>query len=371
MDDDLGRVRARSAPRRVSRPGSPGPAPTSQTVTAQPPARSRPPWASSSWAARSVPRRTGSGPASDDPQHSADRRATRAGPRAGSPRRYRHRRRRGPRTGGCSRRRAPRGSARSASDVAMRGVVVDRVEARSSVASSSARHSTASAPCATCGSITDGSSRSAIRSASPSRSSAAAATTIASNSAALSSRVCMLPRSSAKPRSGRIAASCARRRTEPVATVAPVGSASSVEPTSASRASRPLGDRGERQTVGGVGREILGRVHRDVGASVEHGLLHLLHEHARPTDRVDRHVGAAITGGLDDARARHRPPRKQLAATRSACHTRSALPRVATRSSPASRSRRIAFRAVRLVEGEQRRRGRPRTARRGPSRRRP
>ena len=52
-------------------------------------------------------------------------------------------------------------NARSAPHRAVRVGVVDRGEPLARVASSSARHSTASAPCATCGSITDGSSTSA------------------------------------------------------------------------------------------------------------------------------------------------------------------------------------------------------------------
>ena len=58
-----------------------------------------------------------------------------------------------------------------------------------STAASSARHSTASAPCPTCGSIIDGSSTSVACGRSPSRSSAATATTTASKSRALSTRV--------------------------------------------------------------------------------------------------------------------------------------------------------------------------------------
>ncbi len=62
-----------------------------------------------------------------------------------------------------------------------------------------------------------------------------------------------------------------------------------------------LGDRREHQAFGRCRRwEILGRVHRDVGAAVEHGLLHFLDEHARPTHLVDRSVGARVTRRRDD-----------------------------------------------------------------------
>ena len=48
-----------------------------------------------------------------------------------------------------------------------------------------------------------------------------------------------------------------------------------------------LRDRREQQPGRGLGREILGRVHGDVGPTVEHGLLHLFREHALAADRVE------------------------------------------------------------------------------------
>ena len=78
---------------------------------------------------------------------------------------------------------------------------------RNAASGSSARHSTARAPWATWGSMTDGSSTSVACSPIPSRSSAAMATTTASRSAALATRVSMLPRIDSKRRSGRRAAS--------------------------------------------------------------------------------------------------------------------------------------------------------------------
>ena len=104
--------------------------------------------------------------------------------------------------------------------------------------SSPSRHSTATHPCPTAGTNSAGSSRSAIRSVRPRISSAATAITIAPPSGTLSSRVWMLPRSSTNSRSGRARRSWARRRTEPVATVAPAGRSTSVRPTSASAALR-------------------------------------------------------------------------------------------------------------------------------------
>ena len=204
-----------------------------------------------------------------------------------------------PRTASCNHRRAARG--RRARCRPRRGRACRRSSpATSSASASSVRHSTASAPCPTWGSITDGSRISVARSSSPSRASAAAATTMASKPAAFSSRVGTLPRSSAKVRSGRRSASWARRRTEPVATSAPGPSASRVEPTNASRVGA-LGHRREDQPVGaGVGREVLGRVHRDVGAIVEDGLLHFLHEDAGAAHGMDGNVGASVTGGADD-----------------------------------------------------------------------
>ena len=104
----------------------------------------------------------------------------------------------------------------------------------------------------------------------------------------------MLPRSSANVRSGaqrrelRRGGAPSRCRSR-----APVGSV--VERRADERVARvgALGHRREHEAVGRVGRgQVLGRVHRDVGAPVEHRLLHLLHEHAGAADRVDRDVGA-------------------------------------------------------------------------------
>ncbi len=110
----------------------------------------------------------------------------------------------------------------------------------------------------------------------------------------------MLPRSSAKPRSGRSAASWALRRTDPVPTRPPVGISSSGRPTSASRGSPRSGRAASTRLGRGVRREVLGRVHGHVGAAVEHRLLDLLHEHAGSAHGVDRDVPAFVAPGGHD-----------------------------------------------------------------------
>ena len=95
-----------------------------------------------------------------------------------------------------------------------------------------------------------GSRRSAIRSVMPRTSSAATAITIAPPSGTFASRVWMLPRSSTNVRSGRTAASCARRRTDPVATVAPGASCVERSPDQARRRrSRRAAERADHQPV--------------------------------------------------------------------------------------------------------------------------
>ena len=80
----------------------------------------------------------------------------------------------------------------------------------------------------------------------------------------------------------------ARRRTEPVATVAPGASSIEREADEAVARVAALGHGGQRETRRGGRRQILGRVHGEVGAPVEHRLLHLLHEHTLAAERVDR-----------------------------------------------------------------------------------
>ena len=59
-------------------------------------------------------------------------------------------------------------------------------------------------------------------------------------------------------------------------------------------------ERPDRQRLVGQRRQVLGRVHGDVGPPVEHGVLDLLDEHALPADDVQRHVLAAVAGRLDE-----------------------------------------------------------------------
>ena len=141
-----------------------------------------------------------------------------------------------------------------------------------------------SAPCATCGSITVGVEHLGhLRPASPSRSSAATRRRPrrSPSSTRLRSRVSMLPRSGAEQRdrdeprrAARAGAPsrCRRARRS--------GARRASRPTSASRGSPRSGTAASTRPGGVAGRQILGRVHREIGAAVEHGLLHFLDEHA-------------------------------------------------------------------------------------------
>ena len=251
------------------------------------------------------------------------------------------------RTGGCSRRRARRGTrarrrpracapassiAASARErVVVVGAALDRERALPDLRQ---HHRRRRAP-------------RRLRSASPSRSSAACGDDdrVEASSARLRSRVAMLPRSSANVRSGASAASCARRRTEPVPTRAPVGSASSVEPDERVARVAPLGHRREHEAVGRVdGGQILGRVHREVGAAVEHRLLHLLHEHAGAPDRVDGRTSGrgrrcVATSTSSTSRAEQRADALGLPARQRAAARRDAQQRGVTRSAIGTRGR--------------------------------
>ena len=131
-------------------------------------------------------------------------------------------------------------NARSAS-TERRATASSTAASSSRAPSSSVRHSTAMAPWATWGNRTDGSRRSATSGRIPSRSRAAAAMTMASNPAAFSRRVPMFPLNPTNTTSGRRWARCARRRIEPVATVAPSGRSAQRHPTRTSRASARSG----------------------------------------------------------------------------------------------------------------------------------
>ena len=125
--------------------------------------------------------------------------------------------------------------------------------------------------------------------------------TIAPPSGIRSSRVGMLPRNSRNSRSGRTRRSCARRRTDPVATGAPWASRSSVDPIRTSATDR----RSTKAPISSprcIARgKVLGGVHGDLGTTVEHGPLHLLREHALAADRVQGDVAGlgAVAERLD------------------------------------------------------------------------
>ena len=246
-----------------------------------------------------------------------------------------------------------RRNARSASSARCRSG--SSIGARASrVTASSARHSTASAPCPTMGSITATSRTSVARSERPSRSSAAAATTTAACSDAFSTRVGTLPRSSAKRRSGRMAASCARRRTEPVPILPPRGIAASVEPTSASRTSARSGTAASS---------------RSSGVTAMRSLAECTARSASPrrTTSWTSLTNTPFPPRVWIALVRSRSPwvetmtssvgRPSRAATRSACQRASTLPRVAIRTEEVILVRRGGRTATRA---------RPSRARRGP-----
>ena len=154
--------------------------------------------------------------------------------------------------------------------------------------------------------------RSAIRSVSPSTCSAATAITIAPSSGTFAEAggdvAAQLDEVQVGPDRGQLgppahgARGHGRARRQ-------VGRA--VRPISASAASRRRRKAPIAQRVVGDRREVLGRVHGDVGPAVEHGLLDLLDEDALAADGVQRDVLAAVTGRLDEHQldvAPGRPP---------------------------------------------------------------
>ena len=158
----------------------------------------------------------------------------------------------------------------------------------------------------------DTSNTSARRSASPTHVAPATATTTASTSAsaARAMRVGMLPRRPTKRRSGRRWASWVRRRVEPVAMVAP--SRQRGQRHAGQRVARvgPLGHARQHEALGRPRRrQVLGRVHGHVGPALEHGVLHLLGEHALAADLPDRPVAHPVARGLDRAPAPPGGPR--------------------------------------------------------------
>ena len=81
----------------------------------------------------------------------------------------------------------------------------------------------------------------------------------------------------------------------------------------------PLGHGRQHQTGRGGRGQVLGRVHGEVGPLVEHGLLHLLHEHALAAERADRRVGSGVARRSAPAPARRASRGARPAATRSTC----------------------------------------------------
>ena len=167
----------------------------------------------------------------------------------------------------------------------------------------------------------------------PSRSRAATATTPAPSWAARSSRVAMFPRSSAKVRSGRSQASWARRRTDPVATVAPAGRSASRDPTRASRGSARSGIQARRRPSGVVeGRSLAEWTARSARPS-RTAVLDVGDEGPLTPDLFDGDVGQPVAPGgettISQSRAVGKGP--EQAATRAACHRASGDPRVARR----------------------------------------
>ena len=323
-----------SAPRTVSSPGSPGPAPTRWTVTPRPRPSPRARARRGRRARRAGggpprrPRASGSSPSTSHPQHDVP-----------VERRQQHLERDGRVGTGGRRERAAREVA-AAAEGAEVGTLgghrpVHRRRRRSPRAGrgcrrSSARHSTAIAPCATCGSISDGSSRSAMRSAAPSRSRAVAATTIASNCDGLLEAgrdvAPQLAEPEVGPQPGELGPPAHRARCRP-------GRRSGGRRACSRRARR--GDRHAR-----AGRRARGPRASPAGRSLaectatsarpfEDVLLHLLHEHAGAAHRVDRHVALLVAAGRDTITSSASPPRRS--ATRVAWKRASALPRVATR----------------------------------------
>ena len=135
---------------------------------------------------------------------------------------------------------------------------------------------------------------------------------------ACSRRVGMLPRSSANVRSGRSAASWARRRTEPVPMRAP---RQRVEGPAHERVARvgPLGERGEHETVGDAdaGRSLAECTARSARPSSTACCTSFTNMPVPPIAWIGD-VGALVTGGRRRSPTRYRSP--------SSVTTRSSLP---------------------------------------------
>ena len=190
----------------------------------------------------------------------------------------------------------------------------------SSVRASSARH-----PWPGAGTSSGSRTPSAPR---PSRSSPACASTSAakSPSARRRRRVSTLPRSSRTSRSGRSASSWARRRRLLVPTARAVGQLPQRgRPAERVERVRALRHADDGQAGGQLGGYVLGGVHRQVDLAGEERVLDLLDE-----------AGLVQPGAarLDPRRSRSAPARRlagEPPATRRACASASALPRVPSR----------------------------------------
>ena len=258
---------------------------------------------SSRWRAAARPRAAGSGPASPGSSSTRWRRTTLPSSDASSASR---RSRPSGRSTAC----APAGRSQSPPSSARKPARRRRAAGSGACSIAARRAAVAASPCAALdreralrrpGAASPTRSRtSAMWSASPSRSSATAATTMASKSAALASRVAMLPRSPANVRSGRRSTSCARRRADPVAMRAPGRQAAERQPDQRVAGVAPLGHRGQHEARHGGRRQVLGRVHGEVGPPVEHRGLHLLDEHALAAQLPDRDVEPLVGHRLDD-----------------------------------------------------------------------
>ena len=279
---------------------------------------------------RFAPGRVRVGAGRPRPQRRSGRRASRAAPRG------RRRRRRGaPVVGDAPGKRAARQVAPATElveerplgvDGRVRARVVDRRRATAQrVASSSARHSTASAPCATCGSRT--ARFEALRDpvGEPE-----AVERGGGDHDRVEARGLVEPGPDVAAQLGEGEVGPEVRELGPAAHRAGrhhgrrPGASASVAPTSASRGIGPLGHRRQHE----AGRRLAGRSLAECTArsasTAEHGVLDLLHEDARPAERVDRHVGPPVTGRLHDDELATGP--RAGAATRSAWSRASALP---------------------------------------------
>ena len=181
---------------------------------------------------------------------------------------------------------------------AVRHRVVDRGEPVARVDRSSARHSTASAPCATCGSITAGDKHLGHRAGQlqPLERGVRDDDRVEAFVVELAQAGLDV---AAQPTEQQVGTSRGELRAPPDGTGAdaPAGG-DRIERGADERVARvgPFGNRGKDETRRVAGRQILGRVHREIGAVVEHGLLHFLHEHALAPDLVElgRLIGVAL-----------------------------------------------------------------------------